>query len=530
VLRRRILGRQTGKIACAAGAVLALLWIAVVQARVTEHQLARTPAFDEGQYLHAAWLLTQGQRIYRDFFDNHSPLLYASLGLLEPARVASDGGFDVRAFFTSARIAVGVCGTLAAACAALLAFRITRRVSAPVLVAAALTGSHWTWFAGMSEVRAEPTGLCLFWAGALALLWDRAEDWKGALRAGVGIGLVAFSAAWNPKWPLESLTLGAVYLHRVGKLARRSPPLVAVAIAPAVVLAGAAVSLVLSLASARDYFVFASQFNRFLANWFQGSAIMVPLFHGRPFYFCSRAFRGVWPLLGGGIVATSLASRRARGAWAGRGAGGVATVLVLAVAGGIEIVALYAFPNLWPQYYLMWSFSLAVVYGCVPGACAAIGRGHFALTLDAVAILTAIVLHHSATRARLSPLPIDFYWTSVASLVRSLRPGDTVWVEPHHHPIAAPDADYYWHGFNDTAPAAFVYAREHPESGMPPESDGDLPLCRLERGEEPRLRFVSGGIDIQALPREVACFARLREAGVLVPSRMPLVYEVAARR
>jgi hypothetical protein len=530
VIRPPFLGKQRGKLACATIAILALAWLAFVHAQVTANQLARTPAFDEGQYLHAAWLLTQGRRIYRDFFDNHSPLLYASLSLFTPKVVPTDT-FDVRAFFANARITVAIAGALAAACAALLAFRITRRFSAPVIVAAVLMGSHWTWFDGMSEVRAEPVGLCLFWAGALALLWDRNETWKGALRAGVGIGLVASSAVWNPKWPLESLTLGVVYLHRMRGLARRSPPLVAVAFAPALILAGAAVGIVLSLASARDFVVFASVFNRFLADWFRSSALMVPEFHGQAFYFCSRAFRGVWPLLGCGIVATSLASRRAHSEWGLElDAAGIATVLVLVVAGGIEIVALYAFPNLWPQYYLMWSFSLAVVYGCLPGACAALARGHFVLAMDVAAIVIAIVLHRSATRSRLEPLPIDFYWTSVASLARGLRPGDTVWIEPHHHPIAAPDADYYWHGFSDTAPAAFVFAREHPESGMPAEKDGDLPICRLERGGEPHLRFVSGGDDIQGLPGEVACFARLRQAGVLVPSRMPFVYEVVARR
>jgi hypothetical protein len=522
-------GKPSAKIACATAAVLGLLWIAALQAAVTQHQLLRTPSFDEGQYLHEAWLLARGHRIYRDFFDNHSPLLYATLRLLEPARPAR-GAFDVQAFFANARIAMGVCGTLAAACAALVAFRITRRVSAPVLVAAALTGSYWTWLASMAEIRAEPMGLCIFWAGALALLWNEAEDWRGAVRAGVGIGLVAFSAVWNPKWPLESLTLGAVYLYRLRGFARRSPRLVALAIVPALTLAAAGVSIVLSLATATDFVAFVSRFNRFLASWFTRSAIMLPSFHSQPFYFCSRLFRGLWPLLGVGIVATALASRRARSAWVGLDARGVTTALVLAVAGGIEIVGLYAFPNLWPQYYLMWSFSLAVVYGCVPGACVALARGHLALTVDAVAIVTAIALHGSAARSRLRPLPIDFYWTSVESLVRRLQPGDTVWVEPHHHPIAAEDAAYYWHGFNDTAQAAFAYASAHPESGMPPGRDGDLPVCRLERESEPHLRFVSGGTDIQALPRELACFGRLRQAGVLVPTWMPYVYEVAARR
>ncbi len=83
----------------------------------------------------------------------------------------------------------------------------------------------------------------------------------------------------------------------------------------------------------------------------------------------------------------------------------------------------------------------------------------------------------------------------------------------------------------DTLPAALAFAQTPAGSGaLPPERESDLPLCRLERGEEPHLRFVSGGIDVQALPTEGACFTRLRQAGALVPTPMPFVFEVTTRR
>ena len=173
--------------------------------------------------------------------------------------------------------------------------------------------------------------------------------------------------------------------------------------------------------------------------------------------------------------------------------------------------------------------TLSVVYGCVPGACVALLRGRFALPIDAAVVAGALLLHGAAMRQRLRPLPPDYYWLGVNYMLERLRPGDTVWVEPHHHPIAAPDADYYWHGWEDVIVAALAYASIHPDR-MPLEREGDLPLCRLEQGREPHLRFVSGGHDVRTMPAERACFERLYAAGRLSPIPMPYVYEVTARR
>src|SRR5262249_12774348 len=152
-----------------AGIVLAaMLTVHLLFAR---SQVSRGPDFDEAEYMHGSWLLSQGKHMYRDFAEDHSPFLQAILRAVQPKRTTADyPRFDVLRFLVRARAMIVGFGILAVASAALLAFRIVRRPSTPAMVAAALAGSRWTWHPALSDLRNHPPTLFLFWAGPLLLL------------------------------------------------------------------------------------------------------------------------------------------------------------------------------------------------------------------------------------------------------------------------------------------------------------------------------------------------------------------------
>src|SRR5262249_51199192 len=158
----------------------------------------------------------------------------------------------------------------------------------------------------VADIRNDPPALFLFWAGAGLVLWRRAPTRVAALRVGVGIALVAFSAMWNPKWPLTSLVLGVVSLIAVVQLARRSLRLALWAIIPAAAAMTACFVFLLRLASFRDYLFFTFQFNWEVVKLFKASPVTIHSFQNLPrFAFCAEAFRGVWPLAALSVVSAA---------------------------------------------------------------------------------------------------------------------------------------------------------------------------------------------------------------------------------
>src|SRR5262245_40843627 len=76
-------------------------------------QIERPPHADESEHLHVTWLISRGQHMYRDFLEDHSPLL--EVGLLPLVPRATRPAFprlDVPRFLRSARFAIGLCGVL----------------------------------------------------------------------------------------------------------------------------------------------------------------------------------------------------------------------------------------------------------------------------------------------------------------------------------------------------------------------------------------------------------------------------------
>ena len=119
------------------------------------------------------------------------------------------------------------------------------------------------------------------------------------------------------------------------------------------------------------------------------------------------------------------------------------------------------------------------------------------------------------------PAPVDSYWQNIAWLQKQLRPGDTVWLQPNQHPIAAFDASYYWFGFHDMLPYTVGWSSKHPDQPYVPYVRGaeDMPVCRLLRGEEPRLRFVSN--DAMSLAPD--CLRQLIASGRLQRAPVPFL-------
>jgi hypothetical protein len=146
------------------------------------------------------------------------------------------------------------------------------------------------------------------------------------------------------------------------------------------------------------------------------------------------------------------------------------------------------------------------------GAALALSIPHLAETID-----FAIIDTHSAS------------WPARQELQERLRPGETVWVGAARHPVAAYDASYLWYSFADLVPMTFSVMQGDAEvrRHMPALTVGDLPICRLANGEAGPLRFIEISAYAEFLPGACGCAQAALNAGNLVPTRVPSVYEVA---
>ena len=558
----------------AAVAAAAIAYLVLRHAFATWSGIERPLDTDESEFLHAAWLMRQGLRLYRDFAEDHAPFLFAILKWMVPAHgTAAFPRLDLVAYVTRARILASTFGILGLGAAALLAYRAVGNLIAPLITIAVVLASPWIWMRGMVQVRNDPPALFFFWLGALLLLGGWRSERARFLCAGIGIGLVAIAALWNPKWPLESLVLGIVYLVIARDAFRRK--MLTLVLLPPIACVAAMLLWIRAYSSFGDYFFFTFTFNRLLNDWTAANPYLTKLTdaafqHGRAYMFCPPAFKGIWPIAAVMVTIALLVLRRPvsgrgtichpeppeprrREAQTGEGrskdpqpvnplftqqaSGGPSTVLrrlrmtevnthvallALAAAATLEIRFLYAYPNVWTQYYVMWSFIAACLYGTAAAALIRLlPRESMRFAATIVIALLSIVAVEQAMPLRTGVTG----WPMLSYIQRNLRDGETVWVA--RHPVGAPDATYYWYAAAELVPFAIDYAAAHPgRTLLPPMTERDLPICRAERGLQPDLRFVSGGYFLANLPQSRACLDRMIAAGRAVRTPAPDVWDL----
>jgi hypothetical protein len=202
---------------------------------------------------------------------------------------------------------------------------------------------------------------------------------------------------------------------------------------------------------------------------------------------------------------TSMGGRRRR----------LALLLVaFVIAGALELRFLYSYPRLWPQYFVMWGFSLAAAYGVVLSAAP---RRYRAWTIGANIVVFALFI--GLTFLELSE-PVDQSdWKLQEAIMSNLLPGEGVWLQPQDCPFVAPAGSYYWYAYKDQVPFSLAYAHtKEGRSWLPHLTEAYLPPCRmldahlhgLPRGAV-YVRYIDER-NLQNLPQSAQCLTAL-EAG-----------------
>lgn len=186
---------------------------------------------DEGQHLHAAWLVAQGQVPYRDFWEHHTPFLYY---LLAPLTLWLT---DRPEIYAAGRAVMGLLtlGVL------VLVYRLGRRLDVRVaMLSVVLLAVQQAFALYTTQVRPDVPALFLWMVTLLGLVRWREQ---GAIRwlwtAGLGLGV---AAACTPKALHAALSvavvvmLAAVREHGAGRAFASLVPLVVGAIAPILAL------------------------------------------------------------------------------------------------------------------------------------------------------------------------------------------------------------------------------------------------------------------------------------------------------
>jgi 4-amino-4-deoxy-L-arabinose transferase-like glycosyltransferase len=175
---------------------------------------------DESQHLHVAWLITQGQMPYRDFWEHHLPFFHYAVAPLTAWLTDRP-----EVYFAARGLMVGLAGV-----AVLLTWRLARRLSPDAAIWAAIVLLFLPQFAETStETRPDVPALVVHLSSLLALvrwretsgmrwLWA-AGAWQGAalslsLKAIFTFaGVVAIVFGWLPP-------AGTPWVRRAGLLAR----------------------------------------------------------------------------------------------------------------------------------------------------------------------------------------------------------------------------------------------------------------------------------------------------------------------
>lgn len=434
---------------------LALGIVLAAQALVVATTAARDPHIDEVEYLHAGWLMANGERLYETFFEHHSPLLFAPLAALAP----QGERVDAQPYAMRARLLFGFAGLVAMGAFAAVLWRADPW--AAVIGVSALFASGPLWLRVIADVRAEPVALALFWMGvaccggqAIVPVRD-GRDRLSSTIIGVGIGLLVMAGLWTPKWPLTSAFIAVL------ALVRSTRRLQTVAVALVVATCG--------LLAIRALTTF--------QNWlFFGFTVNAPLVLGRaqrprellrsnePFLHAPELFLPVVMVVVAVIV---LVLRRDR----------IAALFVafFAVA-AIELRLVLPYPYLWTHYFAMWSFAGAALLALVPRSLERIRGAKPA----AVAVALLVLWANAIALWGVGRSGEGIHWASQRTLAASMRPGETVWIASERHPITVRDAHYYWFAAPEIAGALASL-----DSPLLPRGD-DLPRCGAER-----MRFIS---------------------------------------
>ncbi len=494
-------------------AAFAVAVILIVQVAVVWRALPRALDHDEGEHLRAAAWMASGKTLYRDFAENHTPFLYMILAPLAPA--ASDDIPATRHYAMAARALSALAGIAAAVCIAAIAAYLAGDAVAGLPVLAALLATSWTWLRAVADVRSEPYTLLLFWAGTLLVVKASSASRRAILAAGAGIGLIAIADLWNPKWPLESLVvlgLYIVYLRRdfavcraaalgghlrtalePGRRGRRLYTGILASLAIAGGLPLLALVIALRVTTLRDLVFFSFTYASAVSRWYRGA---VTATSAGGFAFCPP-----WLLPWGAAIAAAIAAWRRRN---------IMFVLLLVAAATAEVVLLYPYPHLWPQYLVMWACVVALLYGV---AIAAVARQPVVRAIVAAAIVIGFVAHEWTPLMRSAG---ERSWQTMAALQQRLGPGEAAWVRPEELPAAAPAGAYYWFAFADQVPFSLSYARTASASGfLPALRDEDLPPCRIAAGLDTMHVRLLDSRAVQNLPASKRCMEDLARRGVL---------------
>ncbi|HSY48868.1 MAG TPA: hypothetical protein VLC46_08660 [Thermoanaerobaculia bacterium] len=495
--------------------------ILLAEVLVVWRALPRALDHDEGEHLRAAAWMASGKTLYRDFAENHTPFLYMVLAPFAPA--ASNDIAATRHYAMVARALSAIAGIAAVLCMAAFASRLAGDAIAGLPVLAALLTSSWTWLRGVADVRSEPFTLLLFWVGALLVLRAVPGSRRAILAAGAGIGLIAVADLWNPKWPLESLVILGLYARVLWAAggrrsaggspagpppARRwsafaSEPLAVqpagrrryyfASLAIACVLPLLALCVALRVTTFRDLAFFSFTYAAAVSRWYRGA---VAATSAGGFAFCPAWLMPWFAAVGAAIVI-----------WRRRN---IVLMLSLVIAAALEVVLLYPYPHLWPQYLVMWACVIALLYGV---AVSAVGNRPVARASIAALIVISFVVHEWP---RMTQSIGERQWQTMADLQRRLGPGEAAWVRPEELPVAAPAGSYYWYAFDDQVPFSLTYARTAAAKGfLPALGDDDLPPCRILAGTDSMHVRLLDGRAVRNLPASKRCMEELVRRGSL---------------
>ncbi len=455
--------------------------------------------YDENEYMHASWLMAAGKRIYRDFFEDHPPHLGIVLQSVRPSGDLL--AIDVRAWTIRARLLSGAFGTLAVLALMLFAWRATRSPAAPVVAAAMLLASSQMWSRGLTDIRAEAFTLALFWWGVVLLTWSR----DAPLHAGAGIGLVFFANVWNPKWPVEAILLGAIYLHLLWRW-RKTEPRAVIASAPVAAIVSASSLLPLfTVTTPRDFVFFNILSKAAVVNDFTSNPWIVRFFEQNPLWATAPP-QHRWYLIVPAIVLAAIVTRMRRDdtrlAW---------IAIALAVCALVELRFIYPYPFLWAQYLVMVATTASLVY-------AIIAAHNRLISYVAIVAVTAFALVRLVPLARSTPRETR-YWSNL----RAMQTGEPVFISPPRHPVAAFDASYYWYNFRESAPSMINARAKYPEF-LPPIGFGDLPPCTLNA------RYIELGDWMPFLDGVCRCGEVAFNSGKLAPTQSLGIFEVTTEK